>query len=95
MHSYPALTGDTNGDGRSDLIFVGQGWNGLGLNIRVKQSNGTGTWTHRFDVQGDGPGVHTHPALTGDVDGDGQTDLIFVGQGWSGPGLNIRTKLAN
>jgi hypothetical protein len=95
VHTYPALTGDVNGDGRTDVIFIGQGWDGPGLNIRVKLSNGDGTWTNRGQVLGDGVGVHTYPALAGDVNGDGRTDLIFIGQGWSGPGLNIRAKLSN
>jgi hypothetical protein len=95
VHSYPALTGDVNGDGRTDLIFAGQGWDGPGLNIRCKISNGDGTWRHHAQVLGDGTAVHTYPALSGDVNGDGRTDLVFVGQGWSGAGLNVRTKLSN
>jgi hypothetical protein len=95
VHAYPTLTGDVDDDGQTDLIFVGQNWNGPGLNIRTKFSNGDGTWTHVYDVQGDGSGVHVYPASTGDVDGDGKTDLIFVGQNWNGTGLNIRTKFSN
>lgn len=92
VHTYPALTGDVDNDGRTDLIFIGQGWSGSGLNIRVKRSNGDGTWTSWAVVHGDGPGVHTHAALTGDVDNDDRTDLILIGQNWSGGGLNIRVK---
>ena len=44
---------------------------------------------------GDGSGVHTHNALLGDIDGNNLADIIFVGQNWSGAGLNIRTKLSN
>jgi hypothetical protein len=95
VHTYPTLTGDVNGDGKTDLVFVGQGWSGAGLNIRTKLSNGDGSWTSLSQVLGDGSGVHDHPALVGDVNGDGKTDIIFVGQNWSGPGLNIRTKLSN
>jgi Ca2+-binding RTX toxin-like protein len=98
VHAYPTLTGDVNGDGTTDLIFVGQNWSGPGLNIRVKLSqvgpDGKVQWVHQGQVLGDGAGVHTHPTLAGDVNGDGTTDLIFVGQNWSGPGLNIRTKLS-
>jgi len=92
VHTYPALTGDVNGDGRTDLIFIGQNWDGIGLSVRVKLSNGNGTWTAVTQVLGDGEGVHTYPALTGDVNGDGRTDLVFIGQNWDGLGLNVRTK---
>jgi hypothetical protein len=95
VHAYPAMTGDVNGDGRTDLIFIGQDWDGGGLNVRVKLSNGNGTWTAVSQVLGDGSGVHAYPAMTGDVNGDGRTDLIFIGQGWSGSGLNVRVKLSN
>jgi endonuclease/exonuclease/phosphatase family metal-dependent hydrolase len=95
VHTYPTRTGDVNGDGKTDLIFIGRGWDGDGLNVRVKLSNGDGTWTENGQVLGDGPGVHTHPSLTGDVNSDGKTDLIFVGQKWSGSGLNVRVKLSN
>ena len=150
IHDYPPLTGDVNGDGRTDLIFYGQDWNGPGLNVRVKLATGSGTWTAGPHVLGDGPGIHDYPPLTGDVNGDGRTgliilwarlewpgvghphqaryrqwylgrspacagrwprdrryppltgdvngegrtDLIFYGQDWNGPGLAIRTKLA-
>ncbi len=39
VHKYPSLVGDFNGDGRDDLAFIGQNWNGRGLNIRTKFSN--------------------------------------------------------
>lgn len=58
VHQYPTLVDDVDGDGRSDLIFVGQGWSGAGLNIRVYRSNGNGTWTGWAQVLGDGSGVH-------------------------------------
>lgn len=92
--TYPVLTGDVNGDGKTDLIFVGQDWKGCGLNIRVKLSNGDGTWCSSWQTLGDGSGVHTYPTLTGDVNGDGKTDVIFEGQNWSSSGLNIRTKFS-
>jgi hypothetical protein len=95
VHTYPTLTGDVNGDGRTDVIFVGQNSSGGGLYIRTKLSKGDGTWTAVNQTFGDGAGVHTYPTLTGDVNGDGRTDVIFAGQNWSGAGLNIRTKLAS
>ena len=95
VHTYPALTGDVDGDGRTDLIFVGQGWTGAGLNVRVKRSNGDGTWTPWTEILGDGPGVHVNPAHVMNVDNNNAADLVFVGQGWNGAGLNIRSKMSN
>jgi hypothetical protein len=97
VHTYPVLTGDVNGDGRTDLIFEGQDWSGnTNLCIRVKLGNADGTFTALPQQSfGDGNGVHTYPVLLGDVNGDGKTDLIFIGQDWTGCGLNIRVKLSN
>ena len=79
-----ALTGDFNGDGRTDIALVGgAGW----ASIPVAFSNGNGT----FNVTNDGvpyfatweatPGVK---ALTGDFNGDGKTDIALVGgAGWA------------
>lgn len=88
----PALVGDVDGDCKADLMFLGQDWDGAGLNVRVKGSNGSGTWSAFEQVLRDGPGVHQYRTLVGDVDGDGGSDLIFVGQNCDGSGLNIRVK---
>ena len=95
VHKYPVLAGDFNGDGKKDLAFMGQNWSGKGLNIRTKFSNGVGGWLPKHSVQGDGSGIHKYPALVGDVNGDGKDDIVFIGQNWNGPGLNIRTKISN
>lgn len=96
VFDYPTLTGDVDGDGKTDLIFVGQDWGGnTNLNVRVKFSNGDGTFREASQVLGDGAGVHTYPTLTGDVNGDGKTDLIFAGDDWTACGLNIRVKISD
>ncbi len=93
VFTYPTLTGDVNGDGKTDLIFVGQNWKSCGLNIRVKMSNGDGTWCQGWQGMPDGGDVHNYPTLTGDVNGDGRTDLVFTFSNDTS-GLTIRTKIA-
>ncbi len=93
VHAYPTLTGDVNADGRTDLIFVFD-YGNSGLTIRTKLSNADGTYTNVQEILGDGAGVHEYPTLTGDVNGDGKTDLIFTGQNWTSCGLNIRVKIS-
>ena len=96
IQQYPTLVGDVDGDGLMDLVFAYQSWDGSGLNIRTKFSNGDGTWrASAYQIVGDGHEIHQHPTLVGDVDGDGLMDLVFAFQGWDGSGLNIRTKFSN
>lgn len=90
----PVLTGDVDADGKTDLVFVGQNWDGCGLNIRVKRSNGDGTWCGKWQVAGDIPDVHMFPTLTGDINGGGKTDLIFTFYGVPHPGFVINTKIS-
>jgi hypothetical protein len=87
------LTGDINGDGRTDLVLVGQDWEGPGLNTRQFLSNGNGTYLARGQVLGDGASVLSTPPLLADADGDGRADLIFRFYDPS-RGLVVRTALA-
>ncbi len=89
--AYSTLTGDVNGDGKTDLIFNFHDKN-RGLIIRTKFSNGDGTYSSKEASLGGGAGVHENPVLVCDVNGDGKDDLIFEGQDWTGCGLNIRVK---
>ncbi len=96
VFDQPVLTGDVDGDHKTDLIFLGQDWNtNTNLNIRVKFSNGDGSFRAVSKVLGDSAGLHTYPTLTGDVNADGKTDLIFTGENWTGCGLNIRVKISD
>ena len=90
VHSNPALVGNFTGAIHDDIAFVGQGWSGSGLNVRIKESDGVGGWTARHSVLGDGAGVHAYPALVGNFSGEKYDDIIFVGQGWSGSGLQAQ-----
>ena len=83
------LTGDVVGDGTSDLVQV---WSG-GINTLVSNANGT----YRLAVEGFKPranyqmNVTSTRWLTGDVVGDGTSDLVQV---WSG-GINTLVSNAN
>ena len=74
-----ALTGDFNGDGRTDIAFhnPGSDWR----TVPVLLANGDGTWT---SSNAPAPSWANEPgvvALTGDYDGDGRTDIAFHSPG--------------
>jgi len=88
------MTGDVNGDGKTDLIYWFDGGPGVGLVVRVKMSNGDGTFTGYIQQLGDTV-LETRGITTGDVNGDGKTDLIYWFDGGPGVGLVVRTKISN
>jgi hypothetical protein len=71
------LTGDFNGDGRSDIVALGSGpWS-----VPLAISNGDGTWNFLnyysvFNYYASQPGAHV---VVGDFDGDGLDDLLATG----------------
>ena len=72
------LTGDFDGDGRTDLFQAYRGWN----SIPVCKSTGTG-----FDCSNLSATVYDSSSpeqkfLTGDFNGDGRTDVAQVYRGW-------------
>ena len=79
IHDYPTHLGNVNGDGRADLIFVWQSASD-GLMLRSRTSNGDGTWGVVTQTMGDGIRMHDYPALSGDFNGDGFTDMAFIGR---------------
>lgn len=73
-------TGDADGDGRTDLIQL---WNNGGwLGITVFRSTGTG-YALWFNNPNMGQGSPARAWLTGDMDGDGRTDIF---QPWNNNG---------
>ncbi|MEH2001750.1 MAG: VCBS repeat-containing protein, partial [Nostoc sp.] len=73
-NGFDTLTGDVNGDGLTDLI-----WNFTGDINRtyVGLSNGNGTFTFLGAQDRSERGWNGFDTLTGDVNGDGLTDLIW------------------
>lgn len=84
------LTGDVNGDGRTDVI---QPWsNGGRLGMITYLSDGAG-YSYTWGTSDMGQGASALAWLTGDVNGDGRTDII---QPWDNGGrLGIVTHLSN
>jgi FG-GAP-like repeat len=73
-------TGDADGDGRTDLIQL---WNNNGwLGLTVFRSTGTG-YALWFNNPNMGQGSTARAWLTGDMDGDGRTDIF---QPWNNNG---------
>src|SRR5262245_60935044 len=84
------LTGDVNGEGMTDLI---QPWDNNGrLGLITYRSNGT-EYTWGWSSNDIGAGSPALAWLTGDVNGDGKTDLI---QPWNNNGrLGVINYLSN
>ncbi|HEY3359369.1 MAG TPA: FG-GAP-like repeat-containing protein, partial [Polyangia bacterium] len=73
------VTGDFNGDGRTDIAIGRSGWNGW----RVRLSTGNGFAYGFWPTSTEGLGVDNYnEVVTGDFDGDGKTDLGFARGGW-------------
>ena len=96
--NWRMTSGDVNGDGLIDKIayYIGQGV-GQGVHMRPLLSNGDGTYTASTysapATTGYGVGWRM---TTGDVNGDGLTDMIayYIGQG-AGQGVHIVPYISN
>jgi hypothetical protein len=84
MSGVKVVTGDFNGDGRTDIALTGvSGW----TTVPIAFSNGDGTWTVQNQPAADFAGWAAMPGVkvvTGDFNGDGRTDIALIGgSGWS------------
>ncbi|WP_085907079.1 SpvB/TcaC N-terminal domain-containing protein [Kiloniella majae] len=73
---YPLVTGDWNGDGRTDIARV------FGSGISFNHSTGTG-WSESYNLWSYGAGSYyldnnRYPLLIGDWSGDGHSDIARV-----------------
>ncbi len=98
IHQYSLKYQELGAVKKSQLVSIEQ-CDGMGLCLpEVKLvstlvNDVSGTFSHKHNVQGDGDGIWNKSSpLTGDVNGDGLTDLIFP---FYDNGLVIRTKLSN
>jgi hypothetical protein len=80
------VTGDFNGNGRTDIALIRQtpGWG----TIPIAFANGNGSWTITNNVVGAFAGWACQPGVTivtGDFNGNGRTDIALVRQtpGWA------------
>jgi hypothetical protein len=73
------LTGDFNGDGKTDVAQVFRGWS----SIPVCLSNGTGWDCSNYSATIYNSGSWEQKFITGDFDGDGKTDIAQTWRGWS------------
>ncbi|MNR91269.1 hypothetical protein D3C71_198530 [compost metagenome] len=93
---WQLTTGDVNGDGKTDVLALYNSSQGDGMRIAVMLSKGDGTY---------GLPEYSSPALvgyesplwqltTGDVNGDGKTDVLALYNSSQGDGMRIAVMLS-
>jgi hypothetical protein len=74
--AYDAATGDFNRDARADLVFSKQSAQRLVARVALARTGGDGFDLRNGHILAEG-NWSVYNMLTGDVNGDGRTDLIF------------------
>lgn len=74
------ITGDFNGDGRSDLLWIGRRDSTVYRTLYVARSDGSGfdSQGYQIDSNGDYEFYRDGRYIPADVNGDGRTDLVWV-----------------
>jgi hypothetical protein len=94
----PFRIGDINHDGRADVVYsFYNDWAAQkGLELRSKISKGDGTWASKAQTFTDGAGVLKGRFLMGDINGDGNADVVYAFYNdWAArKGLELRSKIS-
>ena len=90
FNNFKLMTGDFNGDGRSDLALLTS--RGPGVNLTVLLSSAAG-----FDYSGlwfydNGVDFNNIELIGGDFNGDGRSDIAYATN--RGPGVNVSVELS-
>lgn len=76
------FAGDFNGDGRTDVLFFHHDLTNYVWDLAYAWRGDDGSWQHSASSTISGP-VGLDLVTTGDFDGDGRTDIVFVVEGHS------------
>jgi hypothetical protein len=78
--NYGLVVADMDGDGRDDLVWNHRGTNNV---VYAGMTNGNGSFAWRDRQQHANTGWGTYSVTTGDLNGDGKTDLLWSNAGGS------------